>query len=151
MDWARISRLLDTPVDKLVARMKRHESRLDAWQKRMDEQTKELERLTGTLREAIERRKKLIEKARVYDDRAEAALRAGDEAAARAVLIQKQDTVKQMDLAKRETDAWLSAVRSAREKLEQTKAEATALLASEGVSPEPAQDPDAPKVRIKTE
>jgi phage shock protein A len=155
MDWARIARLLDTPVDKLVARLKRHESRLEAWQKRMDEQTKELERLTGQLRESLERRKKLVERVRAYDESAEAALRDGDEARARDILLQKQDSVKQLAFAKTESETWYSAVKIEKDKLERTRDEANAILTAEGLPPiatrsEPAIDPDAPKVRIKT-
>jgi phage shock protein A len=155
MDWTRISRLLNTPVDKLMARLKRHEKRLSEWEVRMDAQTKELESLTVRLREVIARRKNLLERVRQSDERAEAALRDGDEPSARDILMKKQDWTKQLEESRKETDVWLSAVRLAKEKLQRTRAEANDLLTAEGLPPiaegsEPVIDPEAPRIRIKT-
>jgi uncharacterized coiled-coil protein SlyX len=155
MDWTRIARLLDTPVDKLVSRLKRHEKRLAEWEARMSAQTKELEEMTARLREVVTRRQMMVEKIREHDDRAEAALRSGDEQGARSILTKKQDWTRQLAEAKKETDVWLSAVRIAKEKLASTRAEANDVLVEAGLPPvprgsEPAVDPDAPRVRIKT-
>lgn len=155
MDWTRIARLLNTPVDKLVSRLKRHEKRLAEWEARMDAHTKELETMTARLREVITRRKTIVEKIREHDDRAEAALRDGDEQGARAILTKKQDWTRQLAEAKKETDVWFSAVRIAREKLAKARTEANDVLVEAGLPPiaqasEPALDPEAPRVRIKT-
>ena len=160
MDWTRISRLLNTPVDKLKARLKRHEKRLSEWEKRMDEQTKELESLTVRLREVIARRKILIDRMRQADERAEAALRDGHEATARDILMEKQDWTKQLDESRKETDVWLSAVKIAKEKLQKIRLEANEILSSEGLPPmaegsqpsisETTELPPEQRVRIKT-
>lgn len=161
MDWTRISRLLNTPVDKLMARLKRHEGRLADWEKRMSEGTKELESLTVRLREAIARHKLLLERMRKADERAEAALRDGDEASARDILLEKQNWSKQLEDSRKETQVWVSAAKIAREKLARIRAEANEILASAGLPPiaegsqpslpeTPEELPPEQRVRIKT-
>jgi hypothetical protein len=175
MDWKRVGRLLNTPVDKLRARFASdsQERRLAAWEKKMEAQTRELAHVTSLLRDALERRRAALAEVTALDARAEEALRDGDEAKARDVLLAKQDAVARLSQAKQESEALAGAMRAGRDTLAATRAEANALLAEAGMPPlsesstkaepsataeepakddeqrEPAPDPDAPRVRIK--
>jgi hypothetical protein len=165
MDWKRVAKLLNTPVERLRARFSSDPQRrqLAAWEASVRAQTKELARLTELLREALVRRRAAIAETQGFEDRAEQALRGGDDAKARAILLEKQDAVKRLALSKEESEALATAARRAKERLAATRAEANALLLQAGMPPledkeetsstppeaEPEPDPDAPRVRIK--
>lgn len=148
-----MAQLLGTPVERLVSRFtKPEEARLAAWEKRMRAEMRELERLTGELRAALERRRALLAAIQDHDARAEAALREGDEAKARAILLEKQEHVRRLALAREACEAWAETVRRAKERLAATKAEAGDLLRSAGLppldapaAPRPAEGESAPR------
>jgi hypothetical protein len=174
MDWKRVAQLLNTPVDRLRARFSSdpQERQLAAWEARMRAQTKELARLAELLREALGRSRATSAEVQAFDERAEQAIREGDDASARAILLEKQDAVKRHALARDESQALATAARRARERLAATRAEANALLRQAGLPPleategapfatqnarsqpaeahvEPAPAHEAPRVRIK--
>jgi phage shock protein A len=166
MEWKRVARLLNMPVDRLRARFSSDpaQRQLAAWEASMESQTKELARLTELFRDALSRRRAAIAEVQAFDDRAEQALREGDDAKARAVLLQKQDAVPRLALAKEESEALATAARRAKERLAATRTEANALLLQAGMPPldeksekdetspaEPDNDADtgAPRVRVK--
>ena len=173
MDWKRVGRLLNTPVEKLRARFASdsQERRLAAWEKSMEAQARELARITEMLRQALERRRAALAEVKAYEERAEQALRDGDETKARGVLLSKQDAAARLAQAKEESEALGTAMKRARDRMAATRAEANAFLAEAGLPPmpeasakaeadsathedaprEPAPDadPDPPRVRVK--
>jgi phage shock protein A len=165
VDWKRVAKLLNTPVDRLRARFSSdpQQRQLAAWEASVAAQTRELSRVTALLREALERRRAALAEVKAHDDRAEQALRDGDDAMARGVLLTKQDAVARLALAKEETEALGTAMRTAKDRLAATRAEANALLVGAGMPPlhddaseaakepdrEPDPDADAPRVRVK--
>jgi hypothetical protein len=155
VDWKRVGRLLNTPVEKLRARFAggSQERRLAAWEKSMETQARELTRITEMLRQALERRRAALAEVKAYEERAEQALRDGDEAKARGVLLSKQDAAARLAQAKEESEALGTAMKRARDRMSATRAEANAFLAEAGLPPleeaDPDPDPDAPRVRVK--
>lgn len=153
MDWKRLARLLNTPVDKLRARLSDpHERRLAAWEAEMAEQTRDVEHLNESLTDALARRRTALAEAQACLQRAEGAVREGDDARARSALLAKQDATARLAIAKKESESLLEILASAKEKLAATRAGANALLAEAGLPPLPdatEPGPDEPRVRVR--